>query len=115
MPDGIFWSAQYNTADWTPSVSTRCGKLRLLDTPGRITALRTLNDQVVAYKERSMYIGNDTGAEQLWLFKLVSADIGAVSQEAVVDVEYAHLFLGYNGLYIFDGNIPPVKIDGRHQ
>lgn len=110
VPDGIFWSAQYDTTDWTPSVTTRCGKLRLLDTPGRITALKTINDQVVAYKERSMYVGADTGGEQLWLYRLVSADVGAVSQEAVVDVEYGHFFLGYNGFYAFDGNVP-VRID----
>jgi hypothetical protein len=111
VPDGIYWSAQYNPDDWTTSVATRCGKLRLLDTPGKVTGLRTLNDQVVAYKERSLYVGADTGSERLWLFRLVSADIGAVSQEAIVDVEYGHFFLGYNGFYVFDGNVP-VRIDG---
>lgn len=105
-PDGVYWSAQYDTSDWTPDVATRCGALRLTSTPGPITALRTLNDQVVAYKERSIYIGSDTGGEQLWLYRLASADVGAVSQEAVVDVEYAHFFLGYDNFYAFDGNVP---------
>jgi hypothetical protein len=106
-PDGIYWSAQYNPDDWTADVATQCGYTRLLDTPGPLTALRTLNEQVVAYKARSMYLGvYQAQGPYFWAYRLLSADIGAVSQESVVDVGYAHFFVGYNDLWVFDGSVP---------
>jgi hypothetical protein len=107
VPDGVYWSAQYNPDDWTADVATQCGYIRLLDTPGPITALRTLSEQVVAYKERSMYLGvYQAQGPYFWVYRLLSPDIGAVSQEAVVDVGYAHFFVGYNDIWIFDGSVP---------
>jgi hypothetical protein len=106
-PDGIYWSAQYNPDDWTADVATQCGYTRLLDTPGALTALKTLNEQVVAYKERSMYLGvYQAQGPYFWAYRLLSADIGAVSQEAVVDVGYAHFLVGYNDIWVFDGSVP---------
>ncbi len=106
-PDGVYWSAQFNADDWTADVATQCGFTRLLDTPGEITALRTINEQVVAYKQRSMYLGVYQGqGPYFWVYRLLSADIGAVSQESVVDVGYAHFFVGYNDLWMFNGSVP---------
>jgi hypothetical protein len=107
VPDGVYWSAQFNPDDWTADVATQCGYIRLLDTPGRITALRTLNEQVVAYKERSMYLGvYQAQGPYFWIYRLLSGDIGAVSQEAVVDIGFAHFFVGYNDIWVFDGSVP---------
>lgn len=110
--DGIFWSAYLDYTDWTPSVATQCGNLRKYDTPGEFRALHKLGKYAVAYKEQSMYLGVNNGAPILWGFELVSAEIGAVSQEAVVSIETAHLFISASDIYIFDGSRPRSIGDG---
>jgi hypothetical protein len=104
--DGVFWSALNAPDDWRPDVATQCGYTQLRDTPGPITAMRTLNEQIVIYKARSMFVGTYQGPPVLWGFRLVSPDIGAVSQEAVVDVAYAHFWIGYNDIWQFDSTVP---------
>ncbi len=105
-PDGVYWSALNAPDDWRPDVATQCGYVSLRDTPGPITAMRTLNEQIVVYKARSMFVGTYQGPPVLWGFRLVSPDIGAVSQESVVDVAYAHFWIGYNDIWKFDSTVP---------
>lgn len=110
FPDGWFCSALNNHEDWTPSVATQCANGRLLDTPGQIRAGRKLGNVMVAYKERSMYMGFYDGPPIIWRWQLVAGDVGAVSQEAVVEVTIngspAHIFMGYDDIYMFDGSRP---------
>lgn len=110
--DGVYWSAYQDYSDWTPSISTGCGYLRLYDTPGEIRALKRLGENAVVYKEQSMYLGVDSKSSTLWGFNLISSDIGALSQEAVVSIETAHFFLGKNDIYMYDGSRPVSIGDG---
>lgn len=105
-PDGIKWSAYLDYTDWTPDIATQAGDLRLLDTPGEVRALKRLGQYAVAYKENSMYLGVNNGPPVLWGFTLVSGEIGAVSQEAVVSIETAHYFISDNDIFAFDGARP---------
>jgi hypothetical protein len=68
--------------------------------------MRTLNEQIVVYKTRSMFVGTYQGPPVLWGFRLISPDIGAVGQEAVIDVLYAHFWIGYNDIWKFDSTVP---------
>lgn len=110
--DGVFWSAFEDYTDWTPDVATQAGNLRLLDTPGEIRGLKRLGQYAVAYKENAMYLGVNNGPPTLWGFTLVSGEIGAFSQEAVVSIETAHYFIGKSDLYMFDGARPIPIGDG---
>lgn len=101
--DGIFWSAYLDYSDWTPDVATQCGNLRLYDTPGEIRALKALNKTPIVYKARATYIGVNYGPPSLWGFQLLSKDVGAYSQEAVLNIGNAHLFWGDSGVYACDG------------
>jgi hypothetical protein len=111
-PDGIFWSAFEDYTDWTPDVATQCGNLRKFDTPGEFRALKRLGDYAVAYKEKSMYLGVNNGPPTLWGFTLVSGEIGAVSQEAVVSIETAHFFISQSDIFVYDGARPVSIGDG---
>lgn len=109
--DGLFWSGLYDYTAWTPSVATGCGNLRLLDTPGRINAVRRLGNNAIVYKDNSMYIGT-FNAGILWAFQLISGDIGAVSQESVVNIGTAHLFVSNDNIYAYSGALPvPIAAD----
>lgn len=108
--DGWWCSALRNDASWSPSIATQAENGRLLDTPGSIRAARAMGDVMVAYKERSMYLGFNDGPPVIWRWQLVPGDIGAVSQEAVVNVLInnapAQIFAGFDGFYVFDGTRP---------
>lgn len=110
--DGIYWSAYLDYTDWTPSVATQCGYLRKYDTPGEFTALKRLGQFAIAYKENSMFLGQNYGPPVLWGFELISGEIGALSQEAVVSIETAHFFIGKSDIYIYDGARPLPIGDG---
>lgn len=91
---------------WTPAVSTQCTTGRLVDTPGKITGIRKLGYDCVAYKNRSMYFGTYEGGAEAWKFRLIPGDIGAPCQEAVVNIGPEHIFIGYEDIYRFDGSRP---------
>lgn len=109
-PDGWACSALRNDASWSASIATQAARGRLLDSPGTIRAASALGNIMVAYKERSMYLGFYDGPPTIWRWELVPGEVGAVSQEAVVNVliegSPAQIFAGYDDFYVFDGTRP---------
>ena len=100
-------SGLYNYANWTPSAATQAANGRFLDTPGPVVGARKLGNLVVAYKARSMYVGQYVGPPIVWSWSHVAGgEIGAISNEAIVDVGYAHYFIGADDFWMFDGTRP---------
>lgn len=110
--DRWWCSAIYDYTDWTPDVSTQCTSGRLLDTPGPIRAMRSLGSNFVAYKDRSMYLGEYVGPPNVWQWTNIPGTIGCSSQECIVNVGTAHIFIGYDDFYLFDGSRPTSIGDG---
>lgn len=105
-PDMWWCSGLYDHTAWTPSLSTQAANGRLIDSPGEIRAARRLGDGIVVYKERSMYLGSYVGAPIIWSWQRLPGEIGAVSHEAVLDIGTAHLFVGNDDIWLFDGSRP---------
>lgn len=102
-----WWCSGYNDyTSWNPSVTTQATSGLLVDSPGAITGLKRLGSDVVAYKARSMYMGRYVGAPVVWQWNLIPGEVGCASQEAVVSIGAAHLFVGYEDFYLFDGTRP---------
>lgn len=114
-PNRWYCSALYDETDWTPSVTTQCATGLLVDTPGGITAMRTLGENIIAYKDNSMYIGTYEGPPAVWRWDLISAEVGCPSQDAVVELANAHYFISADDFYRYTpGGLPqpigaPVK------
>ena len=111
VPNGIWWSALGDYTSWTPSAATQAGKALITQTPGQITALRALGDNVVVYKNNSMYLGQYQGSPLLWTFSLVSSETGTPCQETVVPITtadggFVHYFMGSNDFYSYNGALP---------
>ena len=104
--DEWYCSAYLDPTDWVNSVSTQCTKGRLIGSPGPITAAMRFGDNIVAYKATSMYLGQASGAPEAWRWTQVSTDVGCVGMSAVVDTSIGHVFMGIDGLYVFDGTRP---------
>jgi hypothetical protein len=109
-PNRWWVSATRDHTDWVPDVNTGCATNTLVSTPGRIFAARRFGEQVVFYKERSMYIGTFVGAPLILDVQQIPGDAGCSSQEAVVNVGTAdnpvHIFMGADDFWRFDGARP---------
>jgi hypothetical protein len=101
-------SALGDSTDWTPDIATQSASGILTSTPGKILAGRRFGEAVIAYKEKSMYLGVYVGPPAIWEFRLLPEDAGALSQEVVIDIGTAesprHIFMGYDDFYVFDGS-----------
>jgi hypothetical protein len=104
--DRWWCSAYQDGTDWTPSTATQCTTGRLVEVPGAIKACRKLGSDIIVYKQRGMWLGRYVGGSSVWSFILIPGEIGADSQEAVVDVGVYHIFIGYENIYRFDGSRP---------
>lgn len=100
------------TTTWAPSVTTQATSGLLVGAPGAITGLKRLGEQIVAYKARAMHVGTYVGSPEVWRWDLVPGEVGAASQEAVVAIGSAHIFVGFENFYIFDGTRPQPIGDG---
>lgn len=106
-PDAWACSNIYDHLTWTPSSGVNQAQFGyLLNTPGDVRAAKRIGNDVAVYKERSMYLGRYVGPPVIWAFDLVAANAGAVCQEAVIDTGTAHLFIGRDDFWIFDGSRP---------
>lgn len=106
-PDAWACSNIYDHVTWTPSAGVNQAAFGYLyNSPGEIVAAKRIGNDVAVYKERSMYLGRYVGPPIIWQFDLVAANAGAISQESVIDTGTAHLFIGRDDFWIFDGSRP---------
>jgi hypothetical protein len=103
------WWAARTSGTWTPSVANEAYTGSLTSTPGPIKAGKRFGQAVIAYKDRSMYVGQYVG-QSGWEFSLIPGEAGAVSQGVVVDVgaddNPKHIFMGFDDFYQYDGSKP---------
>jgi hypothetical protein len=111
-PDGWYVCAINDDTDWTPSLTTQCAKGRLVSAAGKITAGARLGEYAVAYKQKSMYIGQYVGAPSVWDWTQVpGGEIGCLGKEALCDIGAVHFFIGDDNFWLFDGSRPR-PVDG---
>lgn len=100
-------SALGDPSDWTPSVTTQCATGTLKSETGMITAMKRLGDDIVIYKENAIFWGRYVGAQNnTWAFTKIPENVGCLGQDALISLGYAHVFVGENDVYMFDGTRP---------
>lgn len=108
-PNRWWCAAKGGYADWTPSVTNECATGLLTSAPGGIKAGKRFGENIIAYKERAMFIGV-YGSIAIWDFREIPGQVGAVGQYAVADVgdpqNPKHIFMGADDFYQFDGSRP---------
>jgi hypothetical protein len=84
-----------------------------LGADGAITAAEKLgNDRIVAYKDKSLYVGTFVGPPAVWSFQEYPS-VGCVGQNAVVDLGTSHIFVGRDNIWMFDGARPIPIAEGQ--
>lgn len=104
--NGIKISDRGASTTWTPAVSNEATAVRLVESPGEIVAGASINDEVIAWKRRSMYVGRYVGGDDPWQFNLKSNYIGCLGLEAWVSTPAGIIFASENGVYLYDGSFP---------
>lgn len=112
-PDGWHCSAAFNDTDWTESTATQSASGRLVATAGSITAGGRLGEYAVAYKNRSIYLGQYVGSPIVWdWIQVPGGTAGCVGKDAWCDVNGTHFFVGEDNFWLFDGTRPIPLGDG---
>jgi len=111
-PDRWWCSATFDETNWVPAVSTQCTTGRLVGGSGPITAGKRFGDDIIAYKNRSMFVGRYQGPPVVWQFTQVSYEVGCVGPEAVTDTPIGHVFVGEDDIYLYDGTVPRSLTEG---
>lgn len=112
-PDGWHCCAAFNDTSWTPNLATQATSGRLVATAGKLTAGMRLGEYAIAYKMRSIYLGQYVGAPTVWNWiQVPGGDAGCIGKEAICDIGGAHFFVGDDNLWIFDGTRPIPVADG---
>lgn len=107
--DGWYASDTGNYATWTATPANSVASGRLTDTPGPITAMATLNDTVIAWKNRGMYLGRFVGGDTIWSWQLLNADVGCVAPDAWVHTDAGIVFVSERDVFLYDGgSIRPI-------
>lgn len=106
-PDGWHCCAAFDDTDWVEAVATQCASGRLVSSPGPLTAGLRLGEYAIAYKERSIYLGQYVGAPAVWdWIQVPGGDSGAIGQDALCDIGGTHFFVGNDNFWVFDGTKP---------
>lgn len=101
------WIASPFAETWaltTDNIALGTTSAKLDATPGSITALHRLRDGIVAFKQRSLYMGNFLGPPYWWGFRGVSDQVGCANQQAVIEADDVLYFLGPDDFWRFDGS-----------
>jgi hypothetical protein len=104
--DRWWCSAILDETSWVESVATQCTSGRLVDAPGPILGLKALGSDFVAYKNMALFVGRYVGPPTVFAWIHIPGEIGAVSHESIVDIGPAHLFVGNDDIWQFDGSRP---------
>lgn len=105
-PDRWWCSAFQDCTSWTPNVDLQAATGRLIGGGGEIVSAAVFGTGAVAYKTREMFLGVYVGAPSVFDWQRVPGDQGCVGPEAVVDIGGAHIFVGEDNIWMYDGSRP---------
>lgn len=102
--DGWWASDVGDYTTWTPSSSNDAANGRIISRPGPITAAVQFRDEIIVFKESSIYRMRYVGQPIVYTVDMISDGIGARSKSGVVSCGDFILFSSENGTYLYDGS-----------
>jgi hypothetical protein len=102
--DMVWWSAIQNPTSWTASIATQAGNVRLLDSPGPITALVAFRDKFICFKKNSIFVGEYVGPPFIFQWRMISNRVGCVAPKSVVECDNALYWIDTAGIFRYDGS-----------
>jgi hypothetical protein len=107
FPNEIYWSdaaAPGNVPSaWTPAATNEAGSTTLSDTPGELVSARNLRASLAIYKSGSTHLADYVGGDEIFAFRTLFSQAGALTRHAVADINGAHLVVTDGDIVIHDG------------
>ena len=100
-PSRFYFSNLRDIDTWT---ATDFYEVSMLDGE-EITGMKVLGDRLVVYKTSSIYIVTFTGNNDIpFTITKSKSSVGCIAPYSIQEINNNHVFLAYDGVYIFDGN-----------
>jgi len=107
FPEQVKWSdaaAPGNVpSSWTAAATNEAGDAVLSDTPGAMIGAANLRGSLAIYKESSTHLADYIGGEEIFAFKTVYSQSGALTRHGVADIGRGHVIVTDGDIVFFDG------------
>ena len=107
FPNEIYWSdaaAPGNVPSaWTPAATNEAGSTSLSDTPGELVSAKNLRSSLAIYKNGSTHLADYIGGEEVFAFRTLFSQAGALTRHSVADINGAHLVVTDGDVVVHDG------------
>lgn len=102
----VQWSDTANPEEWSTG---NAGAQDLVEDGEAITGLNVFSDYVVVHKKTSIYLGYLVSTQSIFRFDRKSTQVGTVANGSIVNLPTGQqIFLGVDGLHLFNGVTTPV-------
>lgn len=119
FPNQVKWSdaaAPGNVpAAWTPAATNEAGSTTLSDTPGELVTAANLRGSLMIYKNGSTHIADYVGGNEIFAFRTLFVQSGALTRHAVVDINGRHLVVTDGDIIVTDANRVDSIAQGRQK
>lgn len=107
VPQRVRWTdiGTYDDFD-----SGRASFVDLVDTPGKILAMKRLGDELAIYKEDSIVLAQYSGGVSVYNFSTRIGNLGLYLPRGIVSLEEVHYFISPDNVYRFIGGREPEPI-----
>lgn len=90
-------------SSWTPSASNEAGSTTLSDTPGELVSAANLRGSLMIYKNGSTHIADYIGGNEIFGFRTLFVQSGALTRHSVADVNGQHFVVTDGDIILTDG------------
>lgn len=118
FPNQLKWSdaaAPGNVpASWTAAPGNEAGDNTLSDTPGALVSAANLRNLLAIYKTGSMHAAEYIGGQEIFGFRTLFTQLGALARHSVVDINGRHFVVSDGDIVLTDGvNVQSIAQDRR--
>jgi len=118
FPNQVKWSSAAEPgnvpASWTASASNEAGDNILADTPGVLVSAANLRNLLMIYKGGSTHAAEYVGGQEIYAFRTLFTQAGALARHSVADIGGRHLIVTDGDIVVTDGvNVQSVAQNRR--
>lgn len=101
-------------SSWTAAATNEAGDTVLADTPGELISAANLRGSLMIYKTGSTHVADYIGGQDIYAFRTLFVQSGALTRHSVVDINGRHFVVTDGDIIVTDGtNIQSIAQNRR--
>jgi hypothetical protein len=101
----IRWCTQLTDNDWVATATNDAGQFDIIDTNDQAMGLYALQDDLAAYKERSIHALTYVGGNEVIARRPMVMDVGLISPYAIAAFSDKHIGMSAKGFFLYTGGV----------